>query len=62
MNYHLDSILKNGGSRYNPTTAILSVTPVRDDDGTEYRCEVWNRGLPKGVKLETTVTLNVNCK
>ena len=62
MNYPLDSIVKNGGSRSNPTSAILSVTPQRDDDGTEYRCVVWNRALGEGEKLETSVTLNVNCK
>jgi echinoid protein len=62
MPYPLESIIKNGGSRNNPTSAILSVVPQRDDDNTEYRCVVWNRALGEGEKLESGVTLNVNCK
>lgn len=62
MPYPLDSIIKFGGGKNNPTSAILSVTPQRDDDGTEYRCVVWNRAMGEGEKLESSVTLNVNCK
>lgn len=62
LQYPLDSIFKPGGGRNNPTSAILTVTPQRDDDGTEYRCVVWNRAMGEGEKLESSVTLNVNCK
>lgn len=60
--YPLEAALKNGGSRDQPTTATLSITPSREDDGAIFRCEVWNRAMPDGKKLETTVTLSVNCK
>ncbi|OXA59469.1 Hemicentin-2 [Folsomia candida] len=60
MPYPLESIIKNGGSRNNPTSAILSVVPQRDDDGTDYRCVVWNRALGEGEKLESSTQLNVN--
>ncbi|ODM93874.1 Hemicentin-2, partial [Orchesella cincta] len=60
MPYPLDSIIKFGGSKNSPTSAILSVTPQRDDDGTEYRCVVWNRAMGEGEKLESSISLNVN--
>ncbi|XP_065156046.1 hemicentin-1 isoform X2 [Atheta coriaria] len=58
--YPLEAALKNGGSRDHPTTATLSLTPSKDDDNAEFRCEVWNRAMPDGQKLETAVTLSVN--
>lgn len=60
--YPLEAALKNGGSRDQPTTATLSLTPSREDDAAIFRCEVWNRAMPDGKKIETTVTLSVNCK
>lgn len=60
--YPLEAALKNGGSRDQPTTATLSITPNKEDDGTAFRCEVWNRAMPDGHKLTTIVKLNVNCK
>ena len=60
--YPLEASLKNGGSRDIPTTATLVLTPSKEDDGAIFRCEVSNRALEHGTKLETTVTLNVNCK
>lgn len=54
--------LNKGGSRDSQTTSTLSLTPRREDDGTKYRCAVWNRAMPEGQRLETTVTLSVNCK
>lgn len=60
--YPLEAALKNGGSRDQPTVATLSVTPAREDDGAVFRCVVWNRAMPEGSKLETTVALSVNCE
>lgn len=60
--YPLEASLKNGGSRDQPTTAALSLTPGKEDDGAVFRCEIWNRAMPEGTKLEATVTLGVNCK
>lgn len=54
--------ISKGGSKDRQTTSTLSVTPKREDDGAKYRCVVWNRAMPEGQRLETTVTLNVNCK
>ncbi|KAK9729566.1 Immunoglobulin domain [Popillia japonica] len=58
--YPLEAALKNGGSRDQPTTATLSVTPNKEDDSALFRCEVWNRAMSQNIKLETTVSLNVN--
>lgn len=62
VTYPLEAALKNGGGRDHPTVATLSVKPGKDDDGAIFRCSVWNRAMPENAKLETTVTLNVNCK
>lgn len=58
----LQAPINRGGSKDRPTTSTLSITPQREDDGAKYRCVVWNRAMPEGQSLETTVTLNVNCK
>lgn len=58
----LQAPINRGGSKDRPTTSTLSITPQREDDGAKYRCVVWNRAIPEGQTLETTVTLNVNCK
>ncbi|KAK9880090.1 hypothetical protein WA026_008606 [Henosepilachna vigintioctopunctata] len=58
--YALDSSLKNGGVRDQPTTATLLVVPTKEDDGAIFRCEVWNRALRPDKKLVSTVTLSVN--
>ncbi|XP_018335575.1 hemicentin-2 isoform X2 [Agrilus planipennis] len=58
--YPLNAELKNGGSRDQPTTATLSLVPDKEDDGSIFSCEVWNRAMQDGTKLKTTVTLNVN--
>ncbi|CAH0770951.1 unnamed protein product [Bemisia tabaci] len=42
------------------TSAILSLSPKRDDDGAIFRCVVWNRAMPESARLETKLTLNVN--
>lgn len=58
--YPLEAALKNGGSRDQPTTANLIIVPGKEDDGANFRCEVWNRALPQERKLISTVGLNVN--
>lgn len=57
--YPLEAALKNGGSRDQPTTATLTITPTKEDDEAIFRCEVWNRALPKDKPLTSTVTLSV---
>lgn len=58
----LTAPISRGGSKDRQTTSTLSITPQREDDGAKYRCVVWNRAMTEGQRLETTVTLNVNCK
>ena len=58
----MQAIINRGGSKDLQTTSTLTITPNREDDGVKYRCVVWNRAMPDGHKLETTVQLSVNCK
>ncbi|XP_066252109.1 hemicentin-1 isoform X1 [Euwallacea similis] len=57
--YPLEAALKNGGSRDQPTTATLTITPTKDDDEAVYKCEVWNRALAQDKILKATVSLSV---
>lgn len=54
--------LVRGGSKDQPTNATLAIVPRREDDGAIFKCIVWNRAMNEGQRLETTATLNVNCK
>ncbi|GAB6028305.1 hypothetical protein CHUAL_002479 [Chamberlinius hualienensis] len=54
------SVYKPGESRDFPSTATLTLVPRKEDDGSEWICEVWNRALPEGRKLQASVKLNVN--
>jgi hypothetical protein len=58
----LEAPVSYGGSKDLQTTSTLSVTPSRDDDGVKYKCVVWNRAMIDDQRLETIVTLSVNCK
>ncbi|XP_014244572.1 hemicentin-1 isoform X1 [Cimex lectularius] len=40
--------------------STLTLKPDKSDDGAMFRCVVWNRAMPAGVKLEESVNLNVN--
>ena len=60
--YPLEAETRSGSSRDSVTTAVLTLTPSRGDDGAAYRCVVWNRAMPDGSKLDARVTLSVNCK
>ncbi|XP_066903538.1 contactin-2 isoform X3 [Halyomorpha halys] len=44
----------------NGVMTTLSLKPDKMDDGAVFKCMVWNRAMPSGAKLESTVTLNVN--
>lgn len=61
-NQPLQAPITRGGSKDLQTTSTLTVTPKRDDDGVRYRCIVWNRAMADDQRLETSVTLSVNCK
>lgn len=58
----LRSVLKPGGGRDIATTSVLTINPTKDDHGNEYRCVVSSRALSPGEKMETIVTLDVDCK
>jgi CD80-like C2-set immunoglobulin domain len=58
----LEAPVSHGGSKDLQTTSTLSITPRREDDGAKFKCVVWNRAMGEGQRLETTVTLSVNCK
>ncbi|XP_050509642.1 muscle M-line assembly protein unc-89 [Diabrotica virgifera virgifera] len=58
--YPLETALRNGGSRDQPTTATLVINPTKEDDEAVFRCEVWNRALLDDKKLISTMTLSVN--
>lgn len=58
----LQAPTSKGGSKDHQTTSTLSITPRREDDGAKFRCVVWNRAMAEGQRLDTTVTLSVNCK
>lgn len=44
------------------TSSTLTIMPRREDDGAKYKCVVWNRAMADGQRLESSVTLSVNCK
>lgn len=58
----MDAKIIHAKVRTEPTTAVLAVSPSRDDDGATYRCVVWNRAMPEGEQLDGTIELNVSCK
>ncbi|XP_028966735.1 hemicentin-1 [Galendromus occidentalis] len=56
----IPSIYIPGGFRKNPTKAVLTITPSKNDDRTQYMCMVKSRALPPGTQLDTKVTLRVS--
>jgi echinoid protein len=56
----LQAPINRGGTRDLPTTSTISIIPKREDDGSKYKCVVWNRAMSEQQRLETTVTLSVN--
>lgn len=61
-NQPIQAPITRGGSRDLPTTSTISIVPRREDDGAKFKCVVWNRAMADGQRLETTLTLSVNCK
>ena len=51
-----------GRNRQEPTTSVLTVTPRKEDDGSEYRCTVWNRAIAESELMEASTSIDVNCK
>ena len=51
-----------GRNRSQPTVSLLSIVPRKEDDGSEYRCTVWNRAIAESELMEASTTFDVNCK
>ena len=57
----LEARLIKGKNKDEPTKSILTIMPTKDNDGSSYRCTVWNRALRQRQKLETATKIYVNC-
>jgi hypothetical protein len=58
----LEANLIKGRNKDEPTMSILSVMPSKENDGSTYRCTVWNRALGQTSKFEASTDIFVNCK
>ncbi|OQR68202.1 hypothetical protein BIW11_13058 [Tropilaelaps mercedesae] len=56
----IESLFLPGNHRENPTKAILTITPTKNDDRIQYTCMVRSRALPSGTHLDSKVTLRVS--
>ena len=59
IQFDIDSIIHPKDS---PTVSVLSIMPTKENDGSTYRCSVWNRALGQRQKLEGITKIDVNCK
>ena len=44
------------------TSSHLTILPGKEDDGSSYRCTVWNRAMGQRQRLETATRLHVKCE
>ena len=44
------------------TSSHLALLPGKEDDGSSYRCTVWNRAMGQRQRLETATRLHVKCE
>ena len=58
----LEANLIEGRNKDEATQSVLTIIPRKEDDGSAYRCTVWNRALGTQQKLETSTKIFVNCK
>ena len=42
--------------------SVLSIIPSKENDGSTYRCTVWNRALGQSRKFEASTDIFVNCE
>ncbi len=59
-NEELDSDLIVGANKDEATTAVLSFEPKKEDDGTKFRCTVWNRAMDEGERHQAETSISVN--
>ena len=58
----LEANVIKGANKDEPTKAVLSIVPTKQNDGSSYRCTVWNRALGQRQKFEAKTQIFVNCK
>ena len=58
----LEANLIEGQNKDEPTQSVLTIIPRKEDDGSAYRCTVYNRALGAKKKLETSTKIFVNCE
>lgn len=56
----LDSLRIEGKNKDEATKAILTLMPTRENDGSVFRCTVWNRAMAQNEKYETSTQIQVN--
>ena len=58
----LPAVTTPAQDRDGETTSVLAITPSKEDDGSEYQCEVSSRALPPMGVLTQAVNISVNCE
>lgn len=58
----LKSLYLKGATKDEATKSVLTIIPKKEDDGSTYRCTVWNRAIPENGLMEASTSINVNCK
>jgi len=58
----VDSELIVGKDKDEPTVAVLAMEPSKKDDGSRFKCTVWNRAMAKGEKHEAKTNIDVSCE
>ena len=56
----LEALYITGRTRDEPTQAVLTIDPKKEDDNSVYRCTVWNRAIPNTGLMEASTTIRVN--
>jgi len=56
----LETLYIPGRTRSEPSSAVLTIVPKKEDDNSSYRCTVWNRAIPENRLMEASTSINVN--
>jgi len=56
----LKSLYLKGATKDEATKSVLTIIPKKEDDGSTYRCTVWNRAIPENGLMEASTSINVN--
>merc|ERR1719471_2331368 len=54
------TVFKAGRTRTEPSSALLTVVPKKEDDNSTYRCTVWNRAITSDRIMEASTSINVD--